>query len=129
MSAPYTVKRLSEAEDAAAKHGHGEMGEARFVTGYLDAERTGVSYHRIRPGARQPFGHRHEEAEEIYVVVAGSGRIKLDDDIIELSPLDAVRMAPSVVRNLEAGPDGLEILAFGPRHEGDAEMLPGWWSD
>ena len=129
MSAPYTLKRLTEAEDSAAKHGHGDMGEARFATGDLEAERTGVSFHRLRPRARQPFGHRHEEAEEIYVVVAGSGRIKLDDEVVELSRLDAVRMAPSVVRNLEAGPDGLEILAFGPRHAGDAEVLPGWWSD
>jgi len=88
-----------------------------------------LSHHRLRADTRQPFGHRHERAEEVYVVIAGSGRVKLDDEIAELRPLDAVRVAPAVTRAFEAGPDGLELLAFGPRHDGDGELFPGWWSE
>ena len=80
--------------------------EARFAQDDLDAERTGVSHHRLKPGKRQPFGHKHEQAEEIYVVLGGSGRIKLDDEVIEVEPLDAIRVAPDVTRAFEAGPGG-----------------------
>ena len=95
----------------------------------LETERTGVTYHRLRAGKRQPFGHRHDKAEEVYVVVAGSGRVKLDDEILELAPLDALRVAPEVTRAFEAGPEGLEIVACGARHDGDGELIQGWWSD
>jgi uncharacterized cupin superfamily protein len=123
----YTIRNLREVEDLAAKHGFGEVQEARFPRDELDAERTGLMYLVLKPGKRSAFGHRHKEAEEIYVVLAGHGRIKLDDDIVALRPLDAIRMEPGVTRALEAGPEGLEILAFGPRHEGDAEMVPDFW--
>lgn len=129
VSSRYTVHRLSDSEDAAVKHGYGAIGEARFVTGDLGAEQTGVSHHRIRPGARQAFGHRHERAEEVYVVLSGAGRVKLDDGVEEIATLDAIRVAAPVARAFEAGPDGLELLAFGPRHDGDGELLMGWWSD
>jgi quercetin dioxygenase-like cupin family protein len=125
----YTIRNLREVEDLAAKHGFGETQEARFPRGDLEAQSTGVAYLVLRPGKRQPFAHRHNEAEEIYVVLAGGGRIKLDDDVIELRPLDSIRMAPGVTRALEAGPDGLEVLAFGPRHENDAEMVQDFWED
>jgi mannose-6-phosphate isomerase-like protein (cupin superfamily) len=125
----YTIRNLREVEDLAAKHGLGDSQEARFPRADLEAESTGVAYLILRPGKRQPFAHRHDEAEEIYVVLAGTGRIKLDDDIIDLRPLDSIRMAPGVTRMLEAGPDGIEVLAFGPRHEGDAEMLQDFWTD
>ena len=78
---------------------------------------------------RQPFGHRHDAAEEIYVVLAGSGRAKLDEDIVEIERLDAIRVAPGVTRAFEAGSDGIELLAFGPRRDGDGELIPGWWTD
>jgi mannose-6-phosphate isomerase-like protein (cupin superfamily) len=78
---------------------------------------------------RTPFGHRHEEAEEVYVVLGGDGRIKLDDEIIEVGTLDAVRVAPGVIRAFEAGPGGIEVLAFGARHDGDGELIQDWWSD
>jgi mannose-6-phosphate isomerase-like protein (cupin superfamily) len=120
----YSIKNLRQVEDSAAKHGHSEMGEARFANSALKAESTGLAYHVLRPNKRQAFAHKHDEAEEIYVVLAGSGRIKLDDDVVELDTMDAVRLAPSVVRALEAGPDGLELLAFGPRHEADGEIMP-----
>jgi mannose-6-phosphate isomerase-like protein (cupin superfamily) len=125
----YTIRNLREVEDLAAKHGFGDTQEARFPRGDLEAQSTGVAYLILRPGKRQPFAHRHNDAEEIYVVLAGGGRIKLDDDIVELRPLDSIRMAPGVTRMLEAGPDGLEVLAFGPRHEDDAEMVQDFWSD
>ena len=125
----YTIRNLREVEDLAAGHGFGETQEARFPRADLEAQSTGVAYLILRPGKRQPFAHRHTEAEEIYVVLAGNGRIKLDDDIVELRPLDSIRMAPGVTRALEAGPDGLEVLAFGPRHENDAEIVQGFWED
>ena len=125
----YTIRNLREVEDLAAKHGFGEVQEARFPRGDLAASATGVAYLILRPGRRQPFAHRHNEAEEIYVVLAGTGRIKLDDEIIDVGPLDSIRMAPGVTRMLEAGDDGLEVLAFGPRHEGDAEIVQGFWEE
>ncbi len=129
MAEPYTLTKLAEVEDSAVKFGMGEVQEARFATKDLDAEHTGVSYHRVKPGKRQAFAHRHEAAEEVYVVLAGRGRVKLDDDILAIGPLDAIRVAPKVIRSFEGGPEGLELLAFGPRHVGDGELFPGWWAD
>lgn len=129
MSTPYTMMRLTEVKDSAQEFGSGETMEARFATDDLDAERTGVSHHRLKPGKRQPFGHKHDDAEEIYVVLGGSGRIKLDDEVIELEPLDAIRVAPTVVRAFEAGPGGIEVLAVGARHDGDGEVVHDWWTD
>jgi mannose-6-phosphate isomerase-like protein (cupin superfamily) len=126
----YSIKNLRQVEDSAPKHGFSEVGEARFPRSDLRAETTGLAYHVLRPNKRQAFAHKHDEAEEIYVVLSGSGRIKLDDDVVELEAMDAVRIAPSTVRALEAGDDGLELLAFGPRHEADGEIMPidGFWS-
>lgn len=105
------------------------LGEARFAGGALEAADTGLSHHRLRPGKRQAFGHRHDEAEEVYVVLSGSGRVKLDDEIRELVALDAVRVAPGMMRAFEAGDDGLELLAVGASHPGDGQIVPGWWAD
>ncbi|MDO8209982.1 cupin domain-containing protein [Conexibacter sp. CPCC 206217] len=124
----YTRVNLLDVEDAAAKHGFGETGAARFPAGDLHAERTGLSLHSLLPGRRQSFGHRHRDAEEVYVVLAGSGRAKLDEQVVELKRLDAIRVAPPVARCFEADDDGLELLALGARHQGDGEILPGWWS-
>lgn len=129
MPTPFTRKRLTDVKDSAPEFGFGEIQEARFARGDLDAEQTGVSHIRLRPDQRSPFGHRHEEAEEIYVVLSGSGRIKLDDEIVEVETLDAIRVAPEVTRAFEAGPDGIEVLAVGAHHGGDGEMIPNWWSD
>jgi mannose-6-phosphate isomerase-like protein (cupin superfamily) len=93
----------------------------------MDAENTGLSYHVVRPDQRQGFGHRHENAEEIYVVLSGAGRAKLDDEIVEVETMDAIRVPPQVTRAFEAGPEGLELLAFGPRHEGDGELVHDFW--
>jgi quinol monooxygenase YgiN/mannose-6-phosphate isomerase-like protein (cupin superfamily) len=125
---PHTIRRLTDAEDAAAKHGMGAMGESRFPNEELGTEQTGLSHHRLRPQARQPFGHRHQDAEEVYVVLLGSGRVKLDTEVVEIGPLDAIRVAPAVARAFEGGSDGLELLAFGPLRPGDGELLPEWWT-
>jgi mannose-6-phosphate isomerase-like protein (cupin superfamily) len=129
MSAPYTHKNLTDVEDSAPKFGLAEICESRFATGELGASDTGVSLLRIRAGQRQPFAHKHDEAEEVYVVLAGSGRAKLDDAIIDLSALDAIRVAPGVIRSFEAGAEDLQLLACGPHHAGDGELLQGWWTD
>jgi len=126
---PYTIQALTDVADMAPKFGFGELGEARFATGDLAAQQTGVSHHHLRPGKRQPFGHRHEQAEEVYVVLSGGGRVKLDDEIVEIGSRDAIRVSPPVVRAFEAGPEGLELIVFGPRHQGDGELLHDWWTD
>ncbi len=128
MGTPYTRVRLSEVEDSATALGAGEGQESRFATEAVGSERTGVTHHRFAAGTRQAFGHKHDEPEEIYVVLSGSGRIKLDDEILDIGRLDAIRVEPQVVRAFEAGPDGLEVLAFGPHHEGDGELIGDWWT-
>lgn len=130
MAASYTHKSLSEVEDAAAKFGLGDRQEAHFASEDLETQQTGVSFHRVKPGMRQGFGHRHEEVEEVYVVVGGSGRVKLDDDVVELKRLDAVRVSAGVTRAFEADGDGLELLAFSPRRTDDrGEIIHGWWGE
>ena len=129
MSASHTQKNLDDIKDSAPGFGYGEVQEARFANSDLETEQTGVSLLRVKPGCRQGFAHKHDDAEEVYVVTAGSGRIKLDDEILEIKRLDAIRIAPGVVRQVEAGDEGIEYIAFGARHEGDGELLPGWWSD
>jgi quercetin dioxygenase-like cupin family protein len=129
--ADYTKVNLKgEVEDAAPKFGMAPAFEARFAHDALDATVTGISYQRLEPDARMPFGHSHEQQEEIYVVLSGSGRVKLDDEVVELEPLDAVRIATPTMRDVEAGPDGIEYLVFGaPRGEkNDAEMVQEWWA-
>ena len=119
----YTIKNLREVEDMAAAQGFGDVQEARFAHGELGAEQTGVSLQRVKPGQRHAFAHRHKQAEEIYVVLSGTGRVKLDDEIKDVGPLDAIRVGPSVVRAFEAGDEGLDLLAFSPRAQGDAEIV------
>ncbi len=128
MAGSYTHRNLNEVADSAPKFGYEDHQEARFANEALETEQTGVAFHRVKPGRRQGFGHKHEAAEEVYVVLSGSGRVKLDDEVAELRPLDAIRVAPEVARAFEAGADGLELLAFGPRHEGDGELIhEGFW--
>ena len=118
----YTIKNLREIEDMAPRFGNDAVQEARFARRPLDAENTGLAYHVVKPGQRNR-PHRHDDAEEIYVVIRGSGRVVLDGEAVELKALDAIRVAPPVTRAFEGGPDGLELLAFGPHHEGDGELL------
>ena len=123
----YTIINLESVEDVAIKHGFSDMGEARFAREDLDAVDTGVSHQRLRPGRRQGFGHRHQRAEEVYVVLGGSGRVRIDDEIHEVRQLDAIRVAPGSTRAFEAGPEGLELIVIGPHFTGDGEMFPEFW--
>jgi uncharacterized cupin superfamily protein len=104
--------------------------QSRFAARPLGLERTGLTYFRLAPGFRIPFAHRHEDQEEVYVVIRGSARIKVGEDVLDLSELDAVRVAGDTLRNLEAGPDGAEVIAFGERaSQEQSEMVQGWWSE
>lgn len=127
--ADYAIKNLKDADDSVADRGL-DM-EARFGRSHLDSEHLGVSYFRYGANFKNGAGHRHREQEEAYVVVAGSGRVKLDDEIIELRQWDAIRVAPSVVRAFEGGPEGLEVVAIGSdRPEGgDGEIVQEFWTD
>jgi uncharacterized cupin superfamily protein len=123
----YAKKNLHDVEDQAVKHGLSQTQEARFPQADLGAEQTGMNFLKIKPGQREAFAHRHRTAEEIYVVLSGSGRVKLDDDLVELGPLDAMRVSPGVARAFEAGPEGLQVLIFGPHVESDGEIVRDFW--
>ena len=125
----YTHKNLTDVEDMAPQFGMPSEMQARFAGQPLGLDRTGLTYFRLAPGFRIPFGHRHEDQEEVYVVIRGSARIKIGDDVLELGELDAVRVPGDTLRNLEGGPDGAEVIAFGERAgEEQSEMVQGWWS-
>jgi mannose-6-phosphate isomerase-like protein (cupin superfamily) len=126
---PYAKVNLRAVKDVAAEHGLSEYQEARFPRSDLHAEQTGMNYLLVKPSQREAFAHRHTTAEEIYVVLAGSGRVKLDDEFVELAQLDAVRVSPGVTRSFEAGPDGLNVLILGPHVDGDVEMVDDFWGD
>ncbi len=119
----YTIKNLREVKDVAPDGGVSDYIEARFAHEDLESERSGISYQVMKAGQRQPFAHKHGEMEEIYVVVSGTGRVKLDDEIEDVGPFDAIRIAPSVIRAFEAGDDDLVLLVFSPRAKGDAEIV------
>src|ERR1700761_45669 len=127
MSRAWTKINLDEVEDAAPGNGFGEHWEARVAREPLDAERTGLTHFRLRPGKRSPFNHRHREAEEVYVILAGDGTVKLGDEFRPVAALDAIRIAPEVPRAFEAAPRGLEFLVWGPHHEGDGEPVEDGW--
>ena len=129
--ADYTrVNLRTDVADVAPRHGI-EGIESRFARENLELANSGLSLFRLDPGFRAPFGHTHSEQEEVYVVVAGSARIAIADELVDLGEWDAVRVAPGVWRGLEAGPDGVEYLAFGaPNTDNkDAELQPGWWPE
>lgn len=123
----FAKRNLRDVEDSAVRFGLSETQEARFPRADLGAEQTGLNYLIVKPGRREAFAHRHHEAEELYLVLAGSGRVKLDDEIVELEPLDVVRVSPGLTRCFEAGEDGLEVVVFGPHVEGDGETVEGFW--
>lgn len=127
MATSSTRISLDDVEDAAPANGFDDRWEALVARSALGAEQTGVTHFRLRPGKRSPFSHRHTHAEEVYVILNGGGHVKLDDEITEVRALDAIRVAPEVARAFEAGPDGLEFLAFGPHHPGDGEPVDDPW--
>jgi mannose-6-phosphate isomerase-like protein (cupin superfamily) len=105
--------------------------ESRFARTNLELEKSGLSYFRLDGGFRAPFGHTHSEQEEVYVVLSGTARVAVGDEVIELGELDAIRIPSETMHGMEAGPDGAEILAFGaPNTDNkDADMQPGWWPE
>jgi mannose-6-phosphate isomerase-like protein (cupin superfamily) len=129
--ADYTIKNLEEIEDMAPKFGFAPDMEARFGRKPLGLEGAGASFLRVASGFRVPFGHTHSRQEEVYFVIEGGGRIKLDDDVQELREGDFVRIPPGVWRNVEGGSEGLALVAFGApgADNSDVEMAQGWWSD
>jgi uncharacterized cupin superfamily protein len=129
--ADYTLVNLKEVEDQAPRFGMSPNMEMRMARVALGLENSGVSYQRLAPGFRLPFGHKHNRQEEVYVVVGGSGRIKLGDDVVDLRPWDAVRVPKDTMRGFEAGPEGVELIAIGAPNTGpgDADTVQDWWSD
>ena len=126
--AGYTVVNLKTVEDQAPKFGFAPHLQSRFARKPLGLERSGISHFTIAPDFRVPFGHHHAKEEEVYVVVAGSARMKLDEEV-ELGTWDAIRVAPTVTRGMQGGPEGAEILAFGaPSDEtADVELVRDFW--
>jgi mannose-6-phosphate isomerase-like protein (cupin superfamily) len=125
--ADYAKKNIMELDNMAEQFGLAPNLEARFGRKALDGEKGGFSYQRLAPNFRLPFGHYHGAQEETYVIVEGSGRMKLEDDVIDIKQWDAIRVAPKTKRSFEAGADGLTFLAFGAGESGDAETLQDFW--
>jgi mannose-6-phosphate isomerase-like protein (cupin superfamily) len=130
--ADYTKLNLREdVDDQAPNFGLEGKIEARMARVPLELEHSGVSYQRLAPGFRMPFGHRHKTQEEIYIVISGSMRAKLEDEVVELKPYDALRVHKDTTRGFEAGPEGVEVIAIGAPHTGpgDADVVDEWWTD
>jgi mannose-6-phosphate isomerase-like protein (cupin superfamily) len=130
--ADYTKLNLKEdVEDQAPNYDMSPQLEFRTARTPLETENAAISYLRVAPNFRLPFGHTHDEQEEVYVLVGGSARIKLDEEVLELRPFDAIRIHRETMRNLEGGPEGAELILYGAPNAGpaDAQMSPGWWSD
>jgi uncharacterized cupin superfamily protein len=127
----HTVINLKDVEDQAPKFGLSPNLEARMARVPLGLEHSGLTYQRLAPNFRVPFGHKHKQQEEIYVVVSGSLRAKVEDEVVELGQWDALRVDSDTMRSFEAGPEGAEILAIGAPNTGpgDADVVQGWWSD
>jgi uncharacterized cupin superfamily protein len=130
--AGYTKVNLKEdVEDQAPRFGLEGNIEARMARVALELENAGVSYQRLAPNFRLPFGHKHKNQEEIYVLVSGDARAKLEDEVIDLKPWDALRVHKDTMRSFEAGPEGAEMIAIGAPNTGpgDADMVQDWWMD
>jgi mannose-6-phosphate isomerase-like protein (cupin superfamily) len=127
----YTKVNLKDVEDQAVRFGLAPNIEARMARVPLELENSGLSYQRLAPNFRVPFGHRHKRQEEVYVLVAGSARMKLDDEVGERRQWDAVRVPRTTTRGFEAGPEGAELIVVGAPNTGpgDADLEQDWWND
>jgi mannose-6-phosphate isomerase-like protein (cupin superfamily) len=131
----FTLRNIKgDLEDVGSRFDGAPDLEFRLATAALELERSGLSYQRVPPGYRFPYGHTHKQQEEVYVVVRGRGRMKVDDEIVDLEQWDAVRVAPGAWRGYEAGPEGLEMLVIGAPNLGEnpREDVVGqrdWWAD
>ena len=131
---PFTHRNLRDLEDVGSNFDGSPDLEFRLATDALALEQSGLGHQRLPPGYRFPYGHTHHTQEELYVVVRGSGRMKLDDEIVEVGALDVVRVPPGTWRGYEAGPEGLELVVFGAPGLGDdrradVEGRRDWWAD
>jgi mannose-6-phosphate isomerase-like protein (cupin superfamily) len=130
--AGYTKLNLKEdVDDQGPNFGYEGKIEARMARVPLELENSGVSYLRLAPNFRMPWGHTHKTQEEVYVVISGSLLAKLEDEVVELGPFDAIRVHRNTMRGFEGGPEGAELIAIGAPHTGpgDAETVPDWWKD
>jgi mannose-6-phosphate isomerase-like protein (cupin superfamily) len=128
--AGYTKQNLLQVENQAPKFGMPDELEARFGRTAIEGQELGLTLFRLAPNYRIPFGHKHANQEEVYVVVKGSGRVKVEDEIVDVGQWDAIRLDKDTMRNVEAGPNGIEYLAFGAGDDPtEVEMAHGWWSD
>jgi mannose-6-phosphate isomerase-like protein (cupin superfamily) len=129
--AGFTIQNLKDVEDQAPNFGLAPNLEARMARVPLELENFGVSYQRIAPGFRLPFAHTHKNQEEVYLVVSGSMRAKLDDEVVELRQWDALRVPKETMRSFEGGPEGVEMIAIGAPNTGpgDANLEQDWWAD
>jgi len=130
--ADYTKVNLKDdVEDQAPNFGLGGKIEARMARVPLELEHSGVTYQHLSPNFRLPFAHAHKVQEEVYVLISGSLRAKVGDEIVELRPLDALRVSKETIRGFEAGPDGAEVIAIGAPNTGpgDADVHQDWWTD
>jgi mannose-6-phosphate isomerase-like protein (cupin superfamily) len=131
---PFTHKNLrADLEDLGSNFDGAPGLEFRAATKALELERSGLTFQRVPPDYRFPYGHTHETQEEVYVVVGGSGRMAVDDEVVELRQWDAVRIPPGSWRGYEAGPEGLELLVVGAPNLGenprdDVEGTRDWWA-
>jgi mannose-6-phosphate isomerase-like protein (cupin superfamily) len=126
----YTKLNFSEVKDLAPDYGLSAVGESRFARGALGAEHIGLARYRVNPGQRIGFGHRHGSSEEVYFVLSGSGRFRVGDEVFDVGPEDVVYCSPDAMRAWEAGPDGLEMLAFGAHTEDEeAEVDREFWTE
>jgi mannose-6-phosphate isomerase-like protein (cupin superfamily) len=128
----YTIKNLKDdVDDQAPNFGLSPDLEARMARVPLELEQFGISYQQIAPNFRIPFGHRHKNQEEVYVVVRGSMRANLEGEIVELRQWDAIRVPKETMRGFEGGPEGAEVIAIGAPNTGpgDAEVEQEWWAE
>ena len=125
--ADHTIVNLREVEDAAKKFGMPPGLEARFARSALALQKSGVTLFKAGPDFQLPWGHRHRDQEEVYLVLRGSATVVFEDERAELSEWDAVRIPPDVARSFEGGPEGAEVLAFGAGEQGDTEMIKDFW--
>lgn len=128
--AGYTIQNLKEVEDQAPNFGMAPDMEMRMARVPLELEQSGISYQRLAPNYRLPFGHKHKTQEEIYVVLSGALKAKVEDEVVELKPFDALRVNNDTMRSFEAGPEGAELIAIGAPSTGpgDGDVVQGWWS-
>lgn len=125
----YTKVNLKELENSAESFGLGDNLETRFARKAMGLEQFGFSWQKMQPGFRQPFGHVHSKQEEVYLVLEGGGRIKVEDEILDLKQFDAIRVPAGVTRALESGDAGMTIVAIGGAASGDGEIIQNWWVD